>query len=169
MPRTCPTYAHSQCFANIEGDELSSEELKDGVNLVLATATNETEARAIYENWREATLGDRKFTEHPKTFEINERVGRLRYRPIYISQLAEQLRSDTGLGIDEADIEDLVSWMLGEPSTMEETSARFLFDTFLAAQRIEAHRAGIFERPREILNLWTRHQRVCRGSLVYGL
>ena len=64
MPRTCPTFLHVQCFTNIDSDQLSQDDLKDNVILALEAAGNQTEAKGIYEDWREAAIRDRSFSEH---------------------------------------------------------------------------------------------------------
>lgn len=144
MPRVCPPYVDAQCFSNIENDHMSDEVLKDQVILALQIAGSQIDAKTIYEEWRREILSDCRYSVHPKTFEANERVGRLRFRPRYLTQLAEDLRLDAGLGVDETDIEPLVSWMIGEPSSMEDTSAKFLFDRFVASRKIEAQMGWYF-------------------------
>jgi hypothetical protein len=143
-PRACPSHVDPQCFGNIENDRMSGDDLKDQLILALQVAGSQTDAKRVYEEWRAGILRDGRYSVHPKTFSAGERVGRLRFRARYLSQLTEDLRSDAGLGVDETDVEPLVSWMVGEPSPMEDTSARFLFDRFVADRRIETQTGWYF-------------------------
>jgi DNA (cytosine-5)-methyltransferase 1 len=147
MPRPCPPHLDPQCFANIVGDGLSSDGLKDEIILALERVGSQADAKRTYAEWRTSVLLAGRHTSSAKTFSAGERVGRLRFRPRYLSELADRLRSSTGLGIDETDVEGLVSWMAGQPSTMEDAAARFLFVRFLVNEQIESQSGWYFRRP----------------------
>lgn len=144
MTRSCPTHVNAQCFDNIDGDELMAENLKDEVLSALANAKDEIDARRIYEEWRTSTIQRKRYSSHPTTFDTNERVGRVRYRPRFVLQLVDRLRASVGASIDVSEVEDLASWMLGEPSNIGEIAARFLFDTLLADETIEIQNGWYF-------------------------
>src|SRR5262245_37348891 len=148
MPRKRPRYVPERCFANIDTDNYSSDTLRDEVIETLATAVDESDAARKYEAWRQSSIANSKINVHPIGFEREERVGRLRYRDTYESELAEVLRRDARLGgADESDIEELVKWIFGELSGMDPDTGKFLFDLILADKRIEGGQGWYFRTP----------------------
>ncbi len=149
MPRDCPPHVPIRCFANIDTDNFSSEAMRDEVIAALAVAVDALDAELRYEAWRRAAIANGRLSLHPVNFEVEERVGRLRYRDNYESELADVLRSDALLGgADESDIEELIKWLFAEPSSIDQDAAEFLFEAILADKPIETGEGWYFRNPK---------------------
>jgi hypothetical protein len=135
-------------FFNIDQDNFSSHEIRNEIVAILETAASIEHAKDLYDAFREKAQADGKVNITDKAFEPEERVGRLRYRPRYASDLADQLRNDPSLGgVDETEIDEVLNWVFGLPSAMETPAARFLFDRFLASKPIESQPGWWFRTP----------------------
>ncbi len=145
MRRACPPHVPTRHFENIDGDTSCTDELRDEAITALAASADPVDAARRFSEWCRATRDAGRVPEHSIRFEDRERVGRLRYRATYDSHLADILRlnSDIG-GADESDIEELVKWIVGEPSALEDDAARFLFEQLVADQPIEVGTAWFF-------------------------
>src|ERR1700685_2311931 len=137
MARTRPAYLPARCFANIDEDNLCDADVRDDAIKSVSACADVAEARVKFEAWRAAST--HRIPKHSVFFEHSERVGRLRYRDYYASAIADVLRADAALGgVDESDIDELLKWVFGEPTSIDPSVATFLFELLLEDKPIEA-------------------------------
>lgn len=146
MPRTCPLHVPVQCFQNIDTDQRVSDDLRDEIVHLLAAAADQKDAATTYNRWCQSALADGRVLPSPiGDFANGERLGHLRYRGNFASNISDVLRADRAHGgVDETDIEELVKWLFGEPSNIEIAAATFLFTLILAECPIDTRRAWLF-------------------------
>ena len=138
MARVCPTNVPMRYFENIDRDRHTPESVRDEIIEVLRTAGSVDEARTRYEAWRRGASATGVAPSLIRDFGREEKVGSLRYRRSFADIVAEMLRSDPTMGgADATDLEELISWLLGEPTTIEPAAALFLFDTILSSRPID--------------------------------
>jgi hypothetical protein len=127
-----------------------SDDLRDEIVHLLADAVDPNDAATRYNNWCQSALADGRVPPSSiGDFAIGERLGHLRYRRNFASNISDVLRADRAHGgVDETDIEELVKWLFGEPSNIEIAAATFLFTLLLADCPIDARRVWLFRTDR---------------------
>jgi hypothetical protein len=139
MTLKCPTFFPAPYFKNLQQDAHTADDLKVECCDHLATAKSAAECRVLFEEWRQAAVLAGKVSPPPiADFKPDERLGNIRYRDNYLDNLAKILRKDPDLsGVDASDLVELINWVFGEPSRLDDTVARALFDTILKGRRTD--------------------------------
>jgi hypothetical protein len=134
MSRSRPQYMPVRHFDNINSDQKSPEAIRDEIIAVLSSAADDTDAAVRYAAWCRKVMSENRIGPSALgDFQRDERVGNLRYRDNFAAAVADVLRMDPALGgADETDIEELIKWMFGEPTSIEPRTASYLFELILS-------------------------------------